>query len=525
MTITEEEKILVMEEIAYVFAIPEKDGLRPEVYKIKLEFISACLEYQKIVQIQLFQKSDIIKEFPKLLVFPPRLLRSDTYRPYAIRSVIDCLKENHIPMIPKKGPNLTIMELCSELCSGNIDISWYDQMNENQKESMIECVCDYCCITAGMIDTGLELILRGLTTYKVTHQGDVGSRIRIKSLVKCQQLLHCMKGILDFQIVPHPTNQMNDSLPLKSIPSSLNHMRVIKDSLGMTLASSTQHTYFPFTVGHLIYSNQPQSIEPISCPSNPHSQSLNESTLSLLITIAHSLLTVLSEQNSAVRMKATETLFILADPLFTQSSFISTVIQAFPPSITDPINYSQTAMIDAIFDNLCNSIFIHDFCKGLVFLVGGITPVISDYARHKLVSILSTEIGVKMVIPEFVKILCQSIDNKRNELIATLKTAIVCLSCTSELSSDMYRTLCEMCLSLCTRYSRNRVVMTNVSELMNLVGDEFPIETRSKVLNCLLQSPFENVRENANEFKLLLLNEFLVYLIINATNPCGTHSH
>ena len=145
-----------------------------------------------------------------------------------------------------------------------------------------------------------------------------------------------------------------------------------------------------------------------------------------------------------------------------------------------------------------------------MFLVGGITPVISDYARHKLVSILSTEIGVKMVIPEFIIILCQSVDNKRNELIAALKTVIVCLSCTSELSSNLYRTLCEVCLSLCTRYVRNRVVMTNVSELVNLVGDGFPIEMRSKVLNYLLQSPFENVRENANEFKLIILNEYIV---------------
>lgn len=53
--ITEEERILVMEKIAYVFAIPEKDGLKPDIYKIKLEFISACVEYQKILKIQLFQ--------------------------------------------------------------------------------------------------------------------------------------------------------------------------------------------------------------------------------------------------------------------------------------------------------------------------------------------------------------------------------------------------------------------------------------------------------------------------------------
>ena len=510
MKITEEERILVMEKIAYDFAIPEKDGLKPDIYKIKLEFISACVEYQKILKIQLFQKSDIIKEFPKLLDFPPRLLRSDTYRPYAIRSVIDCLKENHIPVIPKKGPNLTIMELYSELCSGHVDISWYDQINQNQKESMIESVCDYCCITAGMINTGLKLILRGLTTYKVTHEGDVGSRIRIRSLMKCQQLLHCLKGVLDYRIIPHPMTQRDDSIPVKSPIPSLNHMRVMKDSLGMAIVSSTQLTYFPFTVGHLIFSDQSQSIEPISCLANSNSQSLNESTLSLLTIITHSLLSVLSEQNSAVRMRTAETLFILADPLFTQSSFISAVIQAFPPSITNPINYSQTAIIDAVFDNLCNSIFIHDFCKGLVFLVGGITPVISDYARHKLVSILSTEIGVKMVIPEFIIILCQSVDNKRNELIAALKTVIVCLSCTSELSSNLYRTLCEVCLSLCTRYVRNRVVMTNVSELVNLVGDGFPIEMRSKVLNYLLQSPFENVRENANEFKLIILNEYIV---------------
>ena len=53
-------------------------------------------------------------------------------------------------------------------------------------------------------------------------------------------------------------------------------------------------------------------------------------------------------------------------------------------------------------------------------------------------------------------------------------------------------------------------MMTNVSELVNLVGDGFPIEMRSKVLNYLLQSPFENVRENANEFKLIILNEYIV---------------
>lgn len=515
--ITEEEAISIRDEITSIFTIPESDVLKPEVYKIKLEFISACLEYQKYFSIELFQKSDIIKEFPKLLVFPPRLLRSDNYRPYAIRSVIECMKDNQIDVIPQNSSNHTVVELCSELCSGHFDISWYDQISENQKELMIECVCEYCCTTAGMLETGMELVLKGMNTYRVTHQGDVGSKIRLRSLMECQRLLRCMNGVSDCEMGTSGLNQYNtiqseDKTDIKSSEitqsirddSELNHSYIVRNRLGIALASSSYITYFPFTLGYLIYSNQSQP-----SVSTPHTitPSLTNSQLLLLTNITHSLLTLLAEQNSAVRMRATEILFLLANPVFTQSSFISAVIQAFPPTLTNPTSYSQATIIDVIFDNLCNSIFIHDFCKGVVFLVGGITPIISDQARHRLVSIVSTEIGKKRIVPEFVMILSQSVDNKRNELIAALKTVIVCLSCTSEMSSDLSRTLCEICLTLSKRHERNRVVMTNVSELINLVGDGFPVEARAELLNRLLQSTFNNVRENATEFKLLVLNE------------------
>lgn len=62
-----------------------------------------------------------------------------------------------------------------------------------------------------------------------------------------------------------------------------------------------------------------------------------------------------------------------------------------PRELTDPATYSETAILSAIFDHLADPRFSPRFLQGLVLLVGGVTPGVSDFAREKLAQLVVTE--------------------------------------------------------------------------------------------------------------------------------------
>ena len=443
---------IVRGEIERVLGASKEDRNRPVFYRQQLDFLAVCALSPELL------KQEEIQTLPELFRIPPAVRRRDDFCPLGLAEIAGILGDK----VPVESLDETPVETVCDLVA---TLAWETRGNHGETEkpsdetpwllSLLKLPSPRGSLALQLLGEtlwgfdsprGAAALLAATSSYRVDSRGDGGLADRIAALTAWSRVTAAWS-------------------------------RGTQDSRGRRLDG----VYAMFTQGFTLWGNEQAP------PAGDAKPIRNPLPAGMVDALTHRCLCLLSEHNSQLRRLAAVSLHLLEDS--THTEFLDLVRQTFPRELTDPATYSETAILSAIFDHLADPRFSPDFCQGLVLLVGGVTPGVSDFAREKLAQLVVTENGRKFILPEFAGLLGKVRKND-GKLLPTLRTLLVCCEAGAEppvTAKELQETA--------VRFASCHPVVTCVAEIAGFLSGWMPVGEVGQLAGTLLRSRFSDVRD------------------------------
>ena len=435
-------------QIGRVLGASKEDKNRPVFYRQQVDFLAVCAAFHSLL------KNDEIRTLPELFRIPPAVRRRDDFCPLGLAEIAGILDDE----TPAETPVETVCDLVASL-------AWETRGKHRETEKPVDETPWLPCLlnldsprgslafhllgeTLWGFDSprAAAALLAAISSYRVDSRGDVGLANRIAALTAWSRVTAAWS-------------------------------RGTQDSRGRRLDG----VYAMFTQGFTLWGNEQAP------PAGTSQPIMNPLPAGMVDALTHRCLCLMAEHNSQLRRLAVVSLHLLEDS--THTEFLDHVKEAFPRELTSPANYSETAILAAVFDHLTDPQFAPDFCQGLVLLVGGVTPGVSDFAREKLAHLIVTENGRKIVLPEIARLL-STVRKNDGKLLPTLRTLLVCCEAGAEppVSAKLLR-------ETAVRFASCHAVVTCVAEIAGFLSGWATVGEIGGLAGMLLRSRFSDVRE------------------------------
>lgn len=281
----------------------------------------------------------------------------------------------------------------------------------------------------------------GCTCYTREIRGDVGSWTRLATISGMVEILHsCELGF--------------DLLELKGYRK-----------LGLTEEGETLVQFQPLTLGSCIFPDGNMVMLNGNKSENEDKVTLPNDVLNCFVELS---LKQLAEQHTKIRCKAA----LLLSKISGDTPLLQCVRIAFPQQVLSPDSLSQSDLFHHVVMAVKEPMLRPLLLRGLIYTVGGNTPVITEQVSKELVALISDETIAKEVIPELATILIEESKAGHNGYLPALRTFIVCsesVDLETVLSEPERETLQILIKQWAEHYCKKIVVVKSLLDLYSLL--------------------------------------------------------